>query len=65
MERVCEKCEHFSPAHTCIEKPVWGYCMRLAKSGMGEQKGSLRFTWADSQCNEFRQRLAVPAHHQV
>jgi len=63
MKRVCETCEHFSPAHTCIEKPTWGYCMRLA-GGNTERKaerGSPRFTWADAVCDDFRLKAPVPA----
>jgi len=58
MKRLCEMCEYFSAAHTCIEKPTWGHCMRLVKgrSGRGMGKGTPIFTWADSVCGDYRAR---------
>ena len=49
MERQCETCEYFSPAHTCIEKPTWGHCMRLVRGRPdgGSEKGSPVFAWAN------------------
>lgn len=63
MKRVCGACEHFSPAHTCIEKPTWGYCMRLAEemSRRSGQKGSPLFAWADGICDDFKPKLSVTA----
>jgi len=58
-DRLCETCEHFSPAYTCIEKPTWGYCLRLAKDPSGRELHHVRplFTWADNECDQFRQRV--------
>lgn len=63
MKRLCETCEHFSPAHTCIEKPTWGHCLRLVngKAGRNVGKGSPVFTWADSLCDDYRPKLPAPA----
>lgn len=57
-DRLCQACEHFSPAYTCIEKPTWGYCMRLTKDRARREFSSVRppFTWADNKCEQFQQR---------
>jgi hypothetical protein len=61
-ERLCEACEHFSPAHTCIEKPTWGHCMKLVEAKPGWSTGKLRplFTWADNHCDGFQSRQSSP-----
>jgi len=58
MDRVCGTCEHFSPAHTCIEKPTWGYCTRGigGKGGHADREDATRFTWADAVCRDYRPR---------
>lgn len=63
MKRVCRTCEYFSPAHTCIERPTWGYCMRLTveEHSCGGQKGTALFTWADGICRDFKARQSVAA----
>jgi hypothetical protein len=56
-ERLCNICNHFSPALTCIEKPTWGRCMRLAGGHCGDAaKGRSLFTWADNVCDKFQPR---------
>lgn len=62
MKRLCETCEHFSPAHTCIEKPTWGHCMRLVCGRLAgkAEKGSPVFTWADSLCDDYRPNQPTP-----
>ncbi|HSW02446.1 MAG TPA: hypothetical protein VLI39_19940 [Sedimentisphaerales bacterium] len=62
MKRLCETCEHFSPAYTCIEKPTWGHCMRLVSGRVARpaEKGSPVFTWADSLCDDYRPKQAAP-----
>ncbi len=66
MKRLCETCEHFSPAQTCIEKPTWGHCMRLVKGrpGRGAGKGAPVFTWADSVCGDFRAAAMLSVQRQ-
>ena len=56
--QLCEACEHFSPAHTCIERPTWGHCMKLVKAKPGWSTVELRplFTWADNHCDDFQVR---------
>jgi len=59
-QRRCEACEFFAPAHTCIEKPTWGHCMKLVKAKPDWGVGKLRpfFTWADGHCDGFQLREA-------
>jgi len=56
--QLCDGCEFFSPAHTCIEKPAWGHCMKLVKTQPGWITGKPRplFTWADNHCDDFQPR---------
>ncbi|MBM4024380.1 MAG: hypothetical protein FJ280_03100 [Planctomycetes bacterium] len=58
--QLCSACEHFAPAHTCIERPTWGHCMKLigAKPGWSTQKLRPFFTWADNRCDDFQARQA-------
>ena len=58
IQQLCEACAFFSPAHTCIEKPTWGHCMKLVKARPNGSAGDLRplFTWADNHCDDFQQR---------
>ena len=57
-QRLCVACEFFAAAHTCIEKPTWGYCRRLLKLRLELGAGKLRptFTWADNHCDDFQAR---------
>ncbi len=59
--RLCERCEFFNPAHTCIEKPTWGHCTKLiqAKPEWGTVKLRPMFTWADSHCDGFQTRQSA------
>ncbi|OHB65397.1 MAG: hypothetical protein A2Y76_10540 [Planctomycetes bacterium RBG_13_60_9] len=68
IERLCETCEHFSPAHACMEKPTWGHCMKQVKGKPGSTSGKPvpLFTWADNHCDDFqsRQRSLLPGSPQ-
>ncbi len=41
-QQLCEACVFFAPAHTCIEKPTWGHCLKLVKAKPG---------WGAEGCN--------------
>lgn len=66
-EHLCEACEFFTPAHTCIEKPTWGHCMKLVKTKPGWNAGKPRslFTWADHHCDDFQARQSCPSRGTV
>jgi len=57
-ERLCLACVYFSPAHTCIERPTWGHCLKRVTPtpGAGAGTGQPRFTWADNHCDDFQMR---------
>jgi hypothetical protein len=57
-ERLCDTCEHFSPALTCMRKPSWGLCKKAANGPPAGNvpKTKLSFTWADHRCDSFRPR---------
>jgi hypothetical protein len=57
-QQLCDACVFFSPAHTCIEKPTWGHCLKLVKArpDWGAQKLRPFFTWADNHCDDFQPR---------
>jgi hypothetical protein len=62
MMQHCKGCEFFRPAHTCIEKPTWGHCVKLVQTARGGNMGKIQpqFTWADNGCDDFQVRPAQP-----
>jgi hypothetical protein len=61
-ERLCNTCDFFSPALTCVERPTWGRCMRLAKGqSVGKAPaGRALFTWVDNNCENYQPRGQPP-----
>jgi hypothetical protein len=57
-EPTCANCRFFSPAQTCIEKPTWGHCAKLAANASRDksQKAEPLFTWANDMCHMFEAR---------
>jgi hypothetical protein len=58
IQQHCGACALFAPAHTCIEKPTWGHCLKLVRANPGGKLGSPQplFTWADNHCDDFQPR---------